>query len=153
MLGLQVPSSLNITAGDSKTLVEAVGDGKEQRRRKYERFPLRWKTAVVFDKPDGEVVFFHTHTEDLSVGGTSVFSERGDLANATVTALLARPDSDVGGVEMIKIRAQIVSSVHMSSAGAFRLGLKFLHSSYEEERGFAEVLKEATAQAPATSPA
>lgn len=103
---------------------------------------MHWKTAVVFDRPGGEHVVFHTETQDLSVGGASVFSEH-DLSGSTVTLFLARPYQGVGDVEMIRMPAEVVSSAYLTASGAFRLGLKFLHADYDAQRGFAEELKAA----------
>jgi hypothetical protein len=112
---------------------------KEQRRRKYERHFLRWKTAMIFDGPGGEPIVFHTETQDLSVGGAAVLSER-DLAGAEVTLFLARPYHGLGEVEMIRMSAQVVSSAFMPN-GTYRLGLRFLHADYDAQKKFAEELK------------
>lgn len=110
------------------------------RRRQSKRYSLRWKTAVVFDKADSRPVF-HTHTQDLSVGGTAIFSERGDLEGAIVTVLLDRPGGPGGDVpKMLKMRAQVVSSVFVPARAAYRLGLKFLPSSDDALSVLAEVL-------------
>lgn len=110
------------------------------RRRQSKRYSLRWKTAVVFDKADSRPVF-HTHTQDLSIGGTAIYSERGDLEGALVTVLLDRPSGPDGEVpKMIKMRAQVVSSVFVSARSAYRLGLKFLPSTDDALSALAEVL-------------
>lgn len=112
----------------------------KDRRRKSRRYSVSWKTAVVFDRADNRPVF-HTQTQDLSVGGTAIFSERGDLVGSTVTVLIDRPAGSEGEVaRMIKMRAQVVSSVFVRAKSAYRLGLKFLPSSDDALNALAEVL-------------
>ena len=110
------------------------------RRRQSKRYSVRWKTAVVFDKADSRPVF-HTQTQDLSIGGTAIYSERSDLEGALVTVLLDRPAGPDGEVpKMLKMRAQVVSSVYVPAKSAYRLGLKFLPSADDALSALAEVL-------------
>lgn len=128
----------------------------KDRRRKSRRYPVRWKTALVFDKADNRPIF-HTQTQDLSVGGTAVYSERGDLEGTTVTVMLARPAPPGGEMpKMLKIRAQVVSSVFVSSKGAYRVGLKFIPSSDDVVGVLSEVLNASepeAAESASTAPA
>ena len=102
--------------------------GEVEHRRKSKRHPARWKAAVVFDKADGKPIL-HTHTFDLSVGGAAIRSDYGDLTGAVVTILLAQPVRQGGEVpKMLKLRAQVVSSVHSPAMSGFRHGLKFIPS-------------------------
>ncbi len=102
--------------------------GEVEHRRKSKRHPARWKAAVVFDKADGKPIL-HTHTFDLSVGGAGIRSDYGDLTGAVVTILLAQPVRQGGEVpKMLKLRAQVVSSVHSPAMSGFRHGLKFIPS-------------------------
>ena len=99
-----------------------------EHRRKSKRHPVRWKAAVVFDKVDGKPIL-HTQTQDLSAGGAAVHSSYSDLTGSMVTLLLAQPVRQSGEApKMLKIRAQVVSSVHSPAMSGFRHGLKFVPS-------------------------
>lgn len=101
----------------------------KEHRRKSKRYPVRWKTAVVFDKTEGKPVL-HTQTEDLSIGGAAIHSNYGDLTGSLVTLLLAQPVRHSGEVpKMLKIRARVVSSVQSPAVSGFRHGLSFVRSN------------------------
>jgi hypothetical protein len=98
------------------------------RRRKFNRYRTRWKVAVVFDQTDGRPTL-HTETRDLSAGGAAIVSTYGDLTGSLVTLLMARPTRP--GVEppkLIKLKAQVVSSIHVPSMPGYRHGLRFIPS-------------------------
>jgi len=104
----------------------------QDRRRKFKRYPARWKVAVVFDKTHGKPIL-HTDTHDLSVGGTAIVSSYGDLTGSLVTLLLARPGRP--GAEppkLIKLRAQVVSSVHVPAMSDYRHGMRFVPSKDDD---------------------
>jgi len=131
------------------------------RRRKFRRYPARWKVAVVFDKADGKPTL-HTHTLDLSVGGAAIVASLGDLTGLVVTLLLARPVRP--GAEtpkVIKLRAQVVSSVHVPSMSGYRHGLRFVPSKDDDLNVLAGIINAAESarrgspqavQAPASAP-
>lgn len=99
-----------------------------EHRRKSKRLPIKWKAAVVFDKADGKPIL-HTQTQDLSAGGAAIRSDYGDLTGTMVTILLAQPvHQSAEAPKMLKIRAQVVSSVHTPAMSGFRHGLKFVPS-------------------------
>lgn len=100
----------------------------QEHRRKNKRFPVRWKTAVVFEKPHGKPTL-HTQTVDLSTGGAAIVTEHGDIAGATVTLLLAQPPRE-GAVpaRMLKVRAEVVSCVENKQRTGYRHGLRFLRA-------------------------
>jgi len=98
----------------------------QDRRRKFKRYPARWKVAVVFDKAAGKPIL-HTDTHDLSIGGTAIASAHADLTGALVTLLLARPvRPGAEPAKLIKLKAQVVSSVHVPAMSGFRHGLRFV---------------------------
>ena len=100
----------------------------KEHRRKSKRYPVRWKAAMVFDKTDGKPIL-HTQTEDLSVGGAAIRTNYGDLTGSLVTLLLAYTVPQSGEApKMLKIRAQVVSSVQSPAASGFRHGLSFVQS-------------------------
>lgn len=101
----------------------------KEHRRKSKRYPVRWKTAVVFDKADGKPIL-HTQTEDLSVGGAAIRSNYGDLTGTVVTLLLAHTAAQGGEPpKMLKVRARVVSSVQSPAMAGFRHGLSFVRSA------------------------
>ncbi len=84
---------------------------------------------MVFDQADGKPIL-HTDTHDLSIGGTAIVSTYSDLTGSLVTLLLARPmRSGAEPPKMIKLRAQVVSSVHVPSMSGYRHGLRFVPST------------------------
>lgn len=100
----------------------------QEHRRKNKRFPVRWKTAVVFEKPHGKPTL-HTQTVDLSTGGAAIVTEHGDIAGATVTLLLAQPPRDgAASSRMLKVRAEVVSCVETKQKNGYRHGLRFLRA-------------------------
>ncbi len=84
---------------------------------------------MVFDKADGKPLL-HTDTRDLSIGGAAIVSSYADLTGSQVTLLLARPVRP--GTEppkLIKLRALVVSSVHVPAMSGYRHGLQFVPST------------------------
>jgi hypothetical protein len=133
----------------------------KEHRRKSKRHPVRWKAAVVFDKADGKPVV-HTETQDLSVGGTAIYSNYGDLTGTVVTLLLAQPVRHGGEApKMLKIRARVVSSMQSPSTSGFRHGLSFVEAKDDALDVLAQILGAeesgraggAAPAAPATPPA
>src|SRR5512135_2924640 len=101
----------------------------KDRRRKFKRYPARWKVAVVFDKADGKPLL-HTDTHDLSIGGAAIVSPYADLTGSQLTLLLARPvRPQAEPPKLIKLRAQVVSSVHVPAMSGYRHGLQFMPST------------------------
>lgn len=118
--------------------------------------------AVVFDKAAGKPIL-HTDTHDLSVGGTAIVSSYADLTGSLVTLLLARPvRSGTEPAKLIKLKAQVVSAVHVAAMSGYRHGLRFLPSK-DDDLGVlagiiaaAEAARRGSAQsgaAPASAPA
>ena len=122
------------------------------RRRKFKRYPARWKVAVVFDQTDGRPIL-HTDTHDLSVGGTAIVTTYGDLTESLVTLLLARPiRPEAEPPKMIKLRAQVVSSVQVTSISGYRHGLRFVPSKDDGLSVLAGIINEAESGRRGASP-
>lgn len=99
-----------------------------EHRRKFKRVPVRWKTAVVFDKAIDKPIL-HTQTHDLSVGGTAIHSNYDDLTGSYITLLLDQPILRSGEApRMLKMRGQVVSSIRSAAMSGFRHGVKFVPS-------------------------
>jgi hypothetical protein len=120
----------------------------KEHRRKSKRHPVRRKAAVVFDKADGKPIL-HTETEDLSIGGTAIHSNYSDLTGSLVTLLLAQPVRHGGEApKMLKIRARVVSSVHLPAISGFRHGLSFVRSKDDGLEILAQILGAAESARP-----
>lgn len=117
-----------------------------ERRRGSSRYPLRWKAAVVFDGPQNKPIV-HTQTQDLSVVGAAILSDHGDLTGSFVTLLLAYPARK--GDErpkVLKVRAQVVSTVRTPGMNHYRHGLSFISAPDDGLDVLAEILSAAKVQ-------
>ena len=118
-------------------------------RRKFQRHPVRWKVAMVFNSAQGKPVL-HTETLDLSAGGAAVHSEYEDLTGSEVTLLLAQPAKPDGEApKLLKVRARVVSSVHAPAVSGYRHGLSFVMSKDVDLGAFAKLVAFAAASASA----
>lgn len=123
----------------------------KEHRRKHKRYPIRWKTAVVFP-PVSQRPILHTETLDLSAGGGAIATEYGDLNGTTVTILLAQPPKQPGEQpRMLKLQAKIVSS--SPGKGGYRHGMAFVNVPPEGVAGLEEVLQAAAKGAHGEDPA
>jgi hypothetical protein len=123
----------------------------KEHRRKHKRYPIRWKTAVVFP-PATQRPILHTETLDLSAGGGAIATEYGDLNGTTVTILLAQPPKQPGEQpKMLKLQAKIVSS--SPGKKGYRHGMAFINVPPEGVVGLEEVLQAAAKGAHGEDPA
>ncbi|TAK43936.1 MAG: PilZ domain-containing protein [Betaproteobacteria bacterium] len=123
-----------------------------ERRRGSSRYPLRWKAAVVFDGAQNKPIV-HTRTQDLSVVGAAILSDHGDLTGSFVTLLLAYPARK--GDErpkVLKVRAQVVSTVRTPGMSHYRHGLSFISAPDDGLDVLAEILSAAKVQEAAPAP-
>jgi hypothetical protein len=117
-----------------------------EHRRRSRRYPLRWKAAVVFDGPQNKPVV-HTQTQDLSVVGAAILSDHGDMTGSLVTLLLAYPAQKVDEPpKVLKVRAQVVSTVRTPGMTHFRHGLSFISEPDDGLDVLAEILQAAAAR-------
>lgn len=134
-----------------------------QHRRRWNRHPLRWKAAIVFDAALGRPVV-HTQTQDLSASGAAVFSEYGDLTGCHVMLLLAHPPRKTEETtKMLKVRARVVSTARTPGMSKYRHGLRFIRSPNDGLEILADTLEsifgaeaprgEPVAAAPVAAPA
>lgn len=121
---------------------------QREHRRKSKRYPVQWKAAVVFDKSAGKPVL-HTQTDDLSTGGAAIHSEYADLTGSAVTLLLAQPPRQ-GGEQprMLKVRAQVVSSLQKPGKSVYRHGLSFVRSADDGLDALEELLNASSESGP-----
>ncbi len=123
------------------------------RRRKFKRHPVRCKAAVVFNSADGKPVL-HTETLDLSAGGAAIVSDYPDLTGSVVTLLLAAPMKQGGeSPKLLKMRARVLSSVHVPALSGFRHGLSFVLSKEDDLGAFAKLIAAAEAASAAAAAA
>lgn len=120
----------------------------QEHRRRFKRQPVHWKAAVVFEKMNGKPVV-HTETQDLSIGGAAILSNYSDVTGSLVAMLLAPPPQQGGEIpKMLKIRARVVSSVHLPAMSGFRHGLSFVQLPDDAMNVLAGILRAAEAGSP-----
>jgi len=120
-----------------------------EHRRRSSRYPLRWKAAVIFDSPQNKPVV-HTQTQDLSVIGAAILSDHGDLTGSLVTLLLAYPARKGDeSPRVLKVRAQVVSTVRTPGMTHYRHGLSFISAPDDGLDTLAEILSAAAVPEPA----
>lgn len=125
---------------------------EREHRRRSSRYPLRWKAAVIFDTERRKPVV-HTQTQDLSVIGAAIFSDHGDLTGAVVTLLLAYPARHAAETpKVLKVKAQVVSSVKTPGMLHFRHGLSFIRSPDDGVDDLEEILRAMPGGAPQGKP-
>ena len=103
-----------------------VWDNIPSSQRKNKRYLARWKVALVFDNATTKPIF-QTLTHDLSMTGISVQYHSNEKLDTVLTLLLAPPPIDNIRQRIIKLKAQLISSVPFR--GGFRLGLSFIQDA------------------------
>lgn len=104
------------------------------------RHAVNWKAAVIFDHTDSKPTLF-TQTHDVSVCGTAIHSNAGDLTGLTVTLLLAHTARDCGEVpKLLRFRARVASTVRSPTVSGFRHGLSFVQPKADSQALLAEIL-------------
>lgn len=112
-----------------------------EHRRKSRRYHIQWKAAVVFDRTTGRPTL-HTQTDDLSAGGASIHSPYSDLTGQTVTLLIAQPQQEgAPPPPLMRVRAQVVSSIHKPGKSTYRHGLSFVRAPGDGLDTLEEMLK------------
>jgi PilZ domain len=103
-----------------------VWDNTPGSQRKGTRYLARWKVMLVFDntanKPN-----FKTLTHDLSLTGLSVQYHSEEKPHTALTLLLALPPLEGIPRKLIKLRAEVTSSIPFR--GGFRLGMRFIQDA------------------------
>lgn len=103
-----------------------VWDNTLSSQRKITRYLARWKVALVFDNATKKPTF-HTLTHDLSLTGVSVQYHSEEKAHTVLTLLLALPPIEDIPRKIIKLKAEVTSSVPFR--GSFRLGMSFIQDA------------------------
>lgn len=156
------PSTINKSACASRcksgkvelpaTAPVAMTEHKEH-RRKHQRYPIRWKAAVVFDKALARPIL-HTETFDLSAGGGAIRIEDGDLTGSVVTILLATPVGQEGDTaKMLRLTARLVSCRQTPETPGYRYGMSFINTPAEGVAGLEQLLRAAAAGSESVDPA
>jgi hypothetical protein len=100
-----------------------VWDDAPGSQRKVTRYLASWKVTLVFDRAANKP-HYQTLTHDLSKTGISVQYHSEVEPHTILTLLLALPPMDSVPRKIIKLRAEITSSVPFRSG--FRLGMNFI---------------------------
>jgi hypothetical protein len=103
-----------------------VWDNTQASQRKDLRYLARWKVALVFDNAPGTPIF-QTFAIDLSVSGISAQHHSEEKVHTVLTLLLAPPPVDGINQKVIKLKAEVISSIPFR--GGFRLGMKFIQDA------------------------
>lgn len=103
-----------------------VWDNTPGSQRKVTRYPARWKVTLVFDSATNKPTF-QTLTHDLSLTGISVQYHSEETAHTVVTLLLALPPIQGIPRKIVKLKAEVTSSVPFR--GGFRLGMNFIQGA------------------------
>ena len=103
-----------------------VWDNTPGSQRKVIRYLARWKVTLVFDHATNKPTF-QTLTNDLSLTGISVQYHSEEKAHTVLTLLLALPPIKNIPRKIIKLKAEVKSSVPFR--GSFRLGMSFIQDA------------------------
>jgi len=103
-----------------------VWDNTPGTQRKVMRYDARWKVTLVFDGAANKPPF-QTLTQDLSMTGISVQYHSEEKAHTVLTLLLALPPIKGLPRKIIKLKAEVTSSVPFR--GGFRLGMSFIQDA------------------------
>ena len=103
-----------------------VWDSTPGSQRKVTRYLARWKVTLVFDHATNKPTF-QTLTHDLSLTGVSVQYHSEEKAHTVLTLLLALPATENIPRKIIKLKAEVTSSVPFR--GGFRLGMSFIQDA------------------------
>lgn len=110
----------NITFDDEKP-------DSGHKKRKYERYLVHWKIAVVFDSAIEGRERFYGKTDDISMSGISLYSDHNIFVEAPVTVLVSIPGyHNDGRNKVVEIRCQMVYTYLCSKGNGFRTGLRLI---------------------------
>jgi len=103
-----------------------VWDNTPGSQRKITRYLARWKVTLVFDSATNKPTF-QTMTYDLSLTGISVQYHSEEKPHTVLTLLLALPPTENIPRKVIKLKAEVASSVPFR--GSYRLGMSFIQDA------------------------
>jgi hypothetical protein len=103
-----------------------VWDDNPGSQREDKRYLARWKVALVFNNSTNKPVV-QTLTHDLSHAGISVQYHAEEKVHTVLTLLLSPPPIDGVNQKIIKLKAEVKSSVPFR--GGFRLGMSFIQDA------------------------
>jgi hypothetical protein len=109
-----------------------VADELPQRKtakenRKRERYLLHWKIAVVYEHNDnGESKRFYGKTFDVSLTGTSIYSDHNIFVEGPIIVLISMPSpDDPSKNKMLEIKSRMAYTYLCSNRQRFRTGIQF----------------------------
>lgn len=96
-----------------------------ENQRKFTRYPMQWKIAIVFDEDEHRPTF-HGITNEISQGGLSLLTDHNLFTEDLITLLLAiPPKNSAQGNKIVEIRARMIYTVHSAGHDRFRIGVHF----------------------------
>jgi hypothetical protein len=108
--------------------------------RKHPRYRVHWRVAIVHGA-DGKHEIFHGRTHDLSMNGSSVYSDHNIFVEEPVTVLLAMPPlTPDQGEKIIEVSSRMVYTILAANHHQFRIGLHFLHFKADGQKLLADNL-------------
>ena len=94
-------------------------------QRKFERHMLKWKAAIVFERAGIRTVI-HGTTQDVSIMGTAVLTDRNTGLPEKVTVYLAVPPRKVSDPKtVVEVACHMRSIVFSSNQNCFRVSYEF----------------------------
>jgi hypothetical protein len=93
--------------------------------RKYPRYPMHWKIAIVFDEVE-QLPTYHGVTNEISQEGLSLLTDHNLFTEDLVTLLLAiPPKNSAQRSKIVEVRARMIYTVHSAGHDQFRIGMHF----------------------------
>ncbi len=98
---------------------------RSEDQRKFTRYPMQWKIAIVFDGEEHRPTF-HGVTNEISQEGLSLLTDYNLFTEDPVTLLLAiPPKNSAQRNKIVEIRARMIYTVHSAGHDRFRIGVHF----------------------------
>lgn len=98
---------------------------RHENQRKFPRYPMQWKVAIVFDEADRQPTF-HGVTNEISQEGLSLLTDHNLFTEGPITLLLAiPPKNSAQRSKVVEIRARMIYTVHSAGHDRFRIGVHF----------------------------
>jgi hypothetical protein len=98
-----------------------------ENQRKFPRYPMQWKVAIVFDEDEHHPTF-HGVTNEISQEGLSLLTDHNLFTEEPITLLLAIPPKNTAQKnKIVEIRARMIYTVHSAGHDRFRIGVHFEH--------------------------
>ena len=109
-------------------------------RRSHPRYAAQWKIVVVYKHNDKHETY-RGKIVDISLGGTTLFASNHIYSEKPVIATIEIPPyRHFKNSTIVGVRCTILHSIHSSTFGKYRIGLKFISFNGKGESDLKEVL-------------